>query len=68
MKLSDLGIELNSFVVMRTIDGTISLELSDEHRQAIEEQLDDPEIEPRMHRRLMTARFHGLRAPHLSIA
>ena len=46
----------------------IKLELSDEDREAIAEELDDPEIEARMHRRLMTVRLHDLRVPHRAIA
>jgi hypothetical protein len=46
----------------------IRLELSDEDRAAIEEELDDPTTEPRLHRRLMTVRLHDLSVPHRSIA
>ena len=46
----------------------IRLELSDEDRAAIAEELDDPTTEPRLHRRLMTVRLHDLSVPHRSIA
>jgi hypothetical protein len=46
----------------------LRLELSDEDRAAIAEELDDPTTEPRLHRRLMTVRLHDLRVPHWSIA
>jgi hypothetical protein len=41
----------------------IRLELSDEDRAAIAEELDDPTTEPRLHRRLMTVRLHYLSVP-----
>lgn len=53
---------------MSSIGDMIRLELSDEDREAIAEELDDPEIEPRMHRRLMTVRLHDLRVPHRAVA
>jgi hypothetical protein len=53
---------------MYTIRGMIRLELSDEDRAAIAEELDDPTTEPRLHRRLMTVRLHDLSVPHRSIA
>ena len=53
---------------MYNIRGMIRLELSDEDRAAIAEELDDPTTEPRLHRRLMTVRLHDLSVPHRSIA
>ena len=53
---------------MYNINYMIIIELSDEDRQAIAEELDDPEIEPRMYRRLMTVRLHDLSVPHRAIA
>jgi hypothetical protein len=53
---------------MYNILGIIRLELSDEDRAAIAEELDDPTTEPRLHRRLMTVRLHDLSVPHQSIA
>ncbi len=53
---------------MYNIRGMIRLELSDEDRATIAEELDDPTTEPRLHRRLMTVRLHDLSVPHRSIA
>jgi hypothetical protein len=52
---------------MYNIRGTIRLELNDEDRAAIAEELDGPTTEPRLHRRLMTVRLHDLSVPHRSI-
>jgi hypothetical protein len=49
---------------MYNIRGMIRLELSDEDRATIAEELDDPTTEPR----LMTVRLHDLSVPHRSIA
>ncbi len=53
---------------MSNIRGIIRLELSDEDRAAIAEELDDLATEPRLHRRLMTVRLHDLSVPHRAIA
>jgi hypothetical protein len=52
---------------MYNIRGMVRLELSDEGRAAIAEELDDPTTEPRLHRRLMAMRLHDLSVPHRSI-
>jgi hypothetical protein len=52
---------------MYNIRGMIRLELSDEDRSAIAEELDDATTEPRLHRRLMTLPLHDLSVPHRSI-
>ena len=46
----------------------IELEITDDERQAIAEELDDPEIDPRIRRKLMTIRMHDLEVPHATIA
>lgn len=46
----------------------IALEISDEDWEAIAEELDDPEIDPRIRRKLMAIRMHGLGVPHATIA
>jgi hypothetical protein len=53
---------------MYDIPSTIRLELSDEDRAAIAEELDDATTGPRLHRRLMTVRLHDLSVPHRLIA
>jgi hypothetical protein len=53
---------------MYNIRGIIKLELSNEDRAAIAEELDDPTTEPHLHRRFMTVRLHDLSVPHWSIA
>jgi hypothetical protein len=53
---------------MYNIRGMIRLELSDEDRAAIAEELDDSTTEPRLHRPLMTVRLHDPSVPHRSIA
>ena len=46
----------------------ITLELSDQDWEYIAEELDDPEIDPRIRRKLMAIRMHGLGVPHGIIA
>ena len=46
----------------------ITLELSDQDWEDIAEELDDPEIDPRIRRKLMAIRMHGLGVPHGIIA
>ena len=46
----------------------ITLEISDDDWEAIAEELDDPEIDPRIRRKLMAVRMHGLGVPHATIA
>lgn len=46
----------------------ITLEISDQDRLAIEEELDDPEIDDRSRRKLMTIRMHDLGVMHSQIA
>lgn len=46
----------------------ITLELSDQDWEDIAEELDDPEIDPRVRRKLMAIRMHGLGVPHGTIA
>lgn len=46
----------------------IRLEITDDDREAIAEELDDPEIDPRIRRKLMTIRMHDLEVPHATIA
>jgi len=46
----------------------ITLDISEQDREAIAEELDDPEIDPRIRRKLMTIHMHGLRVPHAKIA
>jgi transposase len=46
----------------------ITLEISGEDWEAIAEELDDPEIAPRIRRKLMAVRMHGLGVPHAKIA
>lgn len=46
----------------------ITLEISDEDWKAIAEELDDPETNPRIFRKLMAVRMHGLGVPHAKIA
>jgi hypothetical protein len=53
---------------MYNIRSMVRLELSDERRAAIAEELDDPTTEPRLHRRLMMVPLHDLSVSHRSIA
>jgi hypothetical protein len=53
---------------MYNIRRMVRLELSDEDRAAIAEELDDPMTEPRLYRRLLTVRLHDLSVPHRLIA
>jgi transposase len=46
----------------------ITLELSDQDWEGLAEELDDPEIDPRIRRKLMAMRMHGLGVPHGTIA
>jgi transposase len=46
----------------------ITLEISNDDWEAIGEELDDPEIDPRIRRKLMAIRMHGLGVPHVKIA
>jgi len=46
----------------------ITLEISDEDWDAIAEELDDPEIDARIRRKLMAVRMHALGVPHATIA
>jgi transposase len=46
----------------------IRIDLSDGDREAIAEELDDPEIDMRIRHRLMTVRLHDLKVPHQAIA
>lgn len=46
----------------------ITLELSDQDWDDIADELDDPAIDPRIHRKLLAIRMHGLGVPHGKIA
>ena len=46
----------------------IRLTISEQDWEAIGEELDDPEIDPRIRRKLMFIRMHGLGVPHSKIA
>ena len=46
----------------------IILELSDQDWEDIADELDNPEIDPRIYRKLMAIRMHGLGVPHGMIA
>jgi transposase len=46
----------------------IILEIPEHDREAITEELDDPEIDPRIRRKLMAIRMHALGVPHGKIA
>jgi|SRR6056297_511261 len=46
----------------------INLDISGQEWEAIAEELDDPEIDPRIRRKLMAIRMHGLGVPHAKIA
>jgi transposase len=46
----------------------ITLELSDQDWKNLAEELDDPTVDPRIHRKLMAIRMHGLGVPHGKIA
>jgi len=46
----------------------IKLDISERDWEAIAEELDDPEIDPRIRRKLMAIRMHGLGVPHAKIA
>lgn len=46
----------------------IKLTISEQDWEAIGEELDDPEIDPRIRRKLMFIRMHGLGVPHSKIA
>jgi hypothetical protein len=52
---------------MYTIRAMIKLELSEQDRASIAEELDDPTTEPRLDRRLMTVGLHDLCVPRRSI-
>jgi len=46
----------------------ITLDISDQDWDAIAEELDDPETDARVRRKLLTIRMHGLGVPHSKIA
>lgn len=46
----------------------IALKITDDEREAIAEELDDPEVDPRIRRKLMAIRMHDLDVPHSTIA
>lgn len=52
----------------RMISTMIKLEIPEEDMEALAEELDDPETEPRIFRKLMAIRMHGLGVPHAKIA